>query len=133
MGQQQILLIVLSVILVGVAVAVGITMFRDHALNSNKDAIIADLTNLSAKVYKFRITPTGMDGGGGSYEDLEEADLGTAEALDNDNATYTLISNEADEVVLQATGKQGATPWVVQCTIDASGNNTFETTQQAAY
>ncbi len=133
MGQQQILLIVLSVILVGVAVAVGITMFRDHALSSNKDAMISDLTNLSAKVYKFRITPAGMDGGGGSYAALEDGDLGTAEALDNDNASYVITTAEADNVVLTGTGKQGATPWIITCTIDASGNNTFETTQEAAY
>jgi hypothetical protein len=50
MGQQQILLIVLSVILVGVAVAIGISMFRDNAINSNRDAIYSDLNNFAANV-----------------------------------------------------------------------------------
>ncbi len=39
MGTQQILLIVLSVIIVGIAVAVGITMFNQQAENSNQKCL----------------------------------------------------------------------------------------------
>jgi len=49
MGQQQLLLIILGVIIVGIAVAVGITMFQDNAVDQNRSAVIADLTTLSAK------------------------------------------------------------------------------------
>ena len=42
MGQTQILLIVLSVIIVGVAVAVGIDQFAENALTSNRDAVAGD-------------------------------------------------------------------------------------------
>ena len=43
MGQQQLLLIILGVIVVGIAVAVGITMFSDSAVNANRDAMVNDL------------------------------------------------------------------------------------------
>ncbi len=42
MGQQQLLLIILGVIIVGIAVAVGITMFQDNAVDQNRSAVIAD-------------------------------------------------------------------------------------------
>ncbi|MFA5571072.1 MAG: hypothetical protein WC990_06525 [Sphaerochaetaceae bacterium] len=65
MGQQQILLIVLSVILVGIAIAVGITMFKAQAEQSNIDAIAADLNNLGAMAYQYSIRPVSMGGGFG--------------------------------------------------------------------
>jgi hypothetical protein len=40
MGQQQLLLIILGVIVVGIAVAVGITMFQDNAVSANRDAVV---------------------------------------------------------------------------------------------
>ncbi len=45
MGQQQLLLIILGVIIVGIAVAVGITMFKTNAVSANRDALIGDMPN----------------------------------------------------------------------------------------
>lgn len=67
MGQQQLLLIILGVIIVGIAIAVGLSMFTAQSVGANRDAIIADLTNLAANAYQYRIRPTTMGGGGGSY------------------------------------------------------------------
>ena len=53
MGQQQLLLIILGVIIVGIAVAVGITMFQDNAVDQNRSAVIADLTTLAAKAQQY--------------------------------------------------------------------------------
>jgi hypothetical protein len=47
MGQQQIMLVVLGVIIVGIGIAVGIAEFGSESVSSNKDAIINDLNNLS--------------------------------------------------------------------------------------
>jgi len=130
MGQQQILLIVLSVILVGVAVAIGISMFRDNAINSNRDAIYSDLNNFAANVYKYRMTPTNMGGGGGAYTGLAARDLGT---LDNENATYTFTVDSADGVTINAVGKQGTTAWDIDCAIDATGATTYTVNAEGAY
>jgi hypothetical protein len=64
MGTQQILLIVLSVIIVGVAVAVGIQMFNTQAMNSNRQAVVGDLQTLGAQVMQYHRTPTSQGGGG---------------------------------------------------------------------
>ena len=67
MGTQQILLIVLSVIIVGIAVAVGITMFNSQASSSNRQAVIGDMNNLAASALSFFKTPTTHGGGGNSF------------------------------------------------------------------
>ena len=67
MGQQQLLLIVLGVIIVGIAIAVGISMFKSNAQSSNRDQVINDMNNLAAKAQQFYRKPTAMAGGGQSF------------------------------------------------------------------
>jgi hypothetical protein len=103
MGQQQLLLIILGVIIVGIAIAVGLSMFTAQSVGANKDAIIADLTNLSANSYQFRIRPTAMGGGGGSTY----VGYAIPTALsDNENATYTITAQDASSITFKGTSKQ---------------------------
>jgi hypothetical protein len=67
MGQQQLLLIILGVIVVGIAVAVGITMFSDSAINANRDAMVNDLVNLASRAQQFYRRPSSLGGGGNSF------------------------------------------------------------------
>ena len=67
MGQQQLLLIVLGVIIVGIAIAVGISMFKSNAQSSNRDQVINDLNNLAAKAQQYFRKPVAMAGGGQSF------------------------------------------------------------------
>ena len=53
MGQQQLLLIVLSVIIVGIAVVVGIQMFGASAASSNLEAVTSDLLHLAARAQQI--------------------------------------------------------------------------------
>ena len=94
MGQQQLLLIILGVIIVGVAIAVGISQFGSNAASSAHDAILTDLTNLGANAFQYRIKPTAMGGGGGSYTGYS-----VPKGLDT-NATgfYTIPSNTGSTI-----------------------------------
>ena len=67
MGQQQLLLIVLGVIVVGIAVVVGINLFNANATAANRDGVISDLNNLSAMAQQFYKKPTSMGGGGNTF------------------------------------------------------------------
>ena len=67
MGQQQLLLIVLGVIVVGIAVIVGINLFSANAVSSNRDGVTADLTNLGTMAQQYFRKPTAMGGGGNSF------------------------------------------------------------------
>ncbi len=67
MGQQQLLLIVLGVIIVGIAVVVGINLFNANATNANRDGVISDLNNLGAMAQQFYKKPISMGGGGNTF------------------------------------------------------------------
>jgi hypothetical protein len=64
MGQQQLLLIVLGVIIVGIAIAVGISMFKSSAVDANRSAVASDLANLASKAQRYYRTPVELGGGG---------------------------------------------------------------------
>jgi hypothetical protein len=85
MGQQQLLLIILGVIIVGIAIAVGITMFSASSIQSNKDAIVNDLNNLAANAFQYRIRPSTMGGGSGSYGGYKIP----SQLQSNSNGSYT--------------------------------------------
>lgn len=68
MGQQQLLLIVLGVIIVGIAVVVGINLVNTAAEESAKDTLVSEGTNLGALAQQYFKKPTAMAGGGSSFE-----------------------------------------------------------------
>ena len=67
MGQQQLLLIVLGVIIVGIAVVVGINVFTASSSSANRDSVIADLTTLSAMAQQYYRKPAALAGGGNTF------------------------------------------------------------------
>jgi hypothetical protein len=67
MGQQQLLLIVLGVIVVGIAVVVGINLFNANAVSSNRDGVIADLNNLGSMAQQYWRKPSAMGGGNRTF------------------------------------------------------------------
>ena len=67
MGQQQLLLIVLGVIVVGIAVVVGINLFTANAVSSNRDGVVTDLNNLGTMAQQHYRKPTSMGGGGYTF------------------------------------------------------------------
>ncbi|MBU0560178.1 MAG: hypothetical protein KJ799_07490 [Bacteroidetes bacterium] len=67
MGQQQLLLIVLGVIIVGIAVVVGINVFTAQSEEAAKESVISDCTNLGSMSQQYFRKPTAMAGGGNSF------------------------------------------------------------------
>ncbi|MBL7190632.1 hypothetical protein ISS30_02970 [bacterium] len=86
MGQQQLLLIVLGVIIVGIAIVVGLNMFQTKSVEANKMAVIADLTNLAAKAQMYYKKPSSL---GGGSQDFNGFALVTNEQS-NDNGSYRI-------------------------------------------
>jgi hypothetical protein len=111
MGQQQLLLIILGVIIVGIAVAVGITMFQDNAVSANKDAVTNDLVQLAAKAQQFFRKPSSLGGGSNDFTAITANAAGMALLVsttfsNNDNGIY-LVATAGDPkaVVFSGTGK----------------------------
>ncbi len=90
MGQQQLLLIVLSVIIVGVAIAVGVTQFQSNAVDSNRQAVISDLVNYAAKAQRYYRTPSQLGGGSQNFSGFALSPLDTSNA----NGTYAATTTK---------------------------------------
>ena len=107
MGQQQLLLIVLGVIIVGIAVVVGINLFNANATNANRDGVISDLNNLGAMAQQFYKKPTSMGGGGNTFTGWT-----IPTGLDSTaNGTYAPPTISATSVSIVGTGTEpGTTP-----------------------
>jgi hypothetical protein len=103
-GQQQLLLIILGVIIVGVAIAVGIMMFVGQNASSTRDAIETDLMNIGSDAYEYKIRPVIMGGGGGTYKGYVIASTG-AWGDSNPNAFYTITQQTDHTLALNAAAK----------------------------
>ena len=122
MGQQQLLLIILGVIIVGIAIAVGLSLFSAQSIQANKDAIINDLNNIAANAYQSRIRPASMGGGNGAYDNSKG---GNAYAIpskmaSNENSTYAVTTTAADQVDFLATSKSYPTA-TIKVSVDKDG------------
>jgi hypothetical protein len=104
MGQQQLLLIVLGVIVVGIAVAVGMDQFSSSSVEANRDAIISDLNFISAFARAHYKKPVELGGGGNSFANFE---IPTA-LLENENGTleHTQTGHNKDHIHFTATGTE---------------------------
>jgi hypothetical protein len=118
MGQQQLLLIILGVIIVGIAIAVGLSLFSAQSVQSNRDAIINDLNNLAAQAYQFRIRPTSMGGGQGDYTTFSIP----VKMRTNENGTY-VASPSTNSIDITATSAQNSSNYIT-VTIDSDGRLT---------
>lgn len=110
MGQQQLLLIILALFVVGIAMATGIIMFTDNAVSPNRDAVTNDLVYLAAHAQEFYRRPRTIGGGGGSFIRLTAANgmallskTSVLSSMSNVNGIYT-ISRAGDANAVELTG-----------------------------
>ena len=112
MGQQQLLLVILVTIIVGIATVVAINTFGTMADQAARDAVILDLAGIAAASQGYYIRPAMLAGGGRSFENIDfnkfaftarvTADTEGMEA-ENENARYVMIGQAPGEFVVTAT------------------------------
>ena len=120
MGQQQLLLIIVGLIVVALGVVVGITLFKDNAISANRDAVTSDLVSIAAHAQQYLRRPTTLGGGQGSFSALtaDAAGLGKLTSMTNGknaNGSYTILTaGTGTLLVLQGrgmeTGNDGSNP-----------------------
>ena len=104
MGQQQLLLIVLGTIIVGVAVVVGINMFTTGAINAERDALLQDVNNIASTAAAYWRKPAALGGGARSFLSVTAVTTFGA-ANSNANGTFAITTAAtATEFGLTATG-----------------------------
>ncbi|MGD1006464.1 MAG: hypothetical protein ABR980_04440 [Ignavibacteriaceae bacterium] len=103
MGQQQLLLIVLGVIIVGIAIVVGINLFNANSISSNRDAVISDLNNLAVLAHEYFRKPTQFAGGGNSFASYA---IPSTLASNADGAYTIATAGSATGITFQGVGIQ---------------------------
>ncbi|MBK7631656.1 MAG: hypothetical protein IPJ23_13315 [Ignavibacteriales bacterium] len=67
MGQQQLLLIVLGVIIVGIAVLVGILLFQHNAVEEKRDLVINESLHIAQLAQQYYLKPSSLAGGNNTF------------------------------------------------------------------
>ena len=116
MGQQQIILVIVGVIIVGLAIAVGIALFSAQSIASNRDSMITDLQHISMLAYQFRITIRAMGGGQGDYSTFAIP----LEMQTSSNGTYSITDAQVNTLTLKGVSANSAAN-TITVTVDSFG------------
>lgn len=125
MGQQQLLLLVLATVIVGIATVVGITAFDQNSAKSNADAMMNDAVRIASDIQAWAKKPQPF-GGPVDYGDMTNADFskigygGTAATYKNTNGTYTLTAGATPQIDGENT-VEGNKVTVMVCSTDEDG------------
>ncbi len=103
MGQQQLLLIVLGTIIVGVAVVVGINMFTMGAINAERDAMLQDINAIASNGSAYWRKPAALAGGARSFVGVGDV-VAFGSDSSNANGTYLMSSVVTNGFTLTGTG-----------------------------
>ena len=103
MGQTQLLLVVLGVLLVGLAIYVALTMFGANAVEGTRNAIILDLQNFSARALAYYWKPSTQGGGNKSFTGVTIGQI--YPMVENPNARYYIESATDNECDIVGVGK----------------------------
>jgi len=135
MGQHQLLLIILGIIVVGLAGAAGITMFANNAISANRDAVIHDLVNLSSCAQQYYRRPLALGGGGGKFDNVTMKNLTnttSATTSSNANGTYTMgaiVAGANGSVTINGKGTEkgnnGRAPVEVNVLVSATADSVW--------
>jgi len=127
MGQQQLLLIVLGVIIVGIAVVVGINLFNANAEEAAKDGVVSDCTNLGAMAQQHYKKPGSMGGGANTFDGSGTNGVTwaiPANLVTTANGTYTATVG-AQQVDLVGDPLETSYGWTVQTTVTPTSISTL--------
>ena len=122
MGQQQLLLVILVTIIVGIATVVAINTFGAAADSANVDAVRQDLATIGAAAQGYYMKPAMLGGGSRSFDGStsEQAReitfndiafgatvLGDGDEAQNDNGLYEIETTDVGFLLLHAYPSSG--------------------------
>jgi hypothetical protein len=133
MGQQQLLLLVLGIVIVGLAVVVGIQAFGENQKKANADALVNDAIRIASDAQAWKLKPQAF-GGGANGDDNDFATFSLEQVgyeVDasgnyvNLNGTFT-VTGTADLLTIQAINAANANEVLVE--VDGTDSDNIQTT-----
>ena len=105
MGQQQLLLIVLAIIVVGISIAVSIQLFRENAIEQKRDILIEETTSIGYMAIQYYKKPAEMGGGSQSFVGWSIPSQMVVTA----NGNFMTSTIDPDKVIINGTGTEVVT------------------------
>ena len=108
MGQQQLLLLVLGIVIVGLAVVVGIQAFGENQKKANSDALVNDAVRIASDAQAWKLKPAAFGGGAAAtgMDGFELAQVGydvaggaDADNYDNLNGVFTYVATTGSLII----------------------------------
>ena len=103
MGQQQLLIVILGVLIVGIAVAVALLIFKANAEQSTRNAITNDLGYFAMRAREMYTKPRYLGGADRDFGVIQMSML--TPVPENENARYYIERQSKDELIIVAVGK----------------------------
>jgi len=115
LGQQQLLVLVLSTVIVALAIIVGAQAFRENAKKADEDALRGDLILFASDAQMWKVRPNAFGGGASSigWTDFGFEAIGYttgdngyltavagSENYENLNGIYTLIRIDSSKLII---------------------------------
>lgn len=109
MGQQQLLLVILVTILVGIATLVAFNVFGTAAEEANRDAVRQDILAAAAQAQAIWTRPEMMDGAGQDFQNLTAIEIlnrlnipgnNTGTQVENENGIYTVAIGDGSTLTI---------------------------------
>lgn len=104
MGQQQLLLVILGIIIVGVAIALSIQLFRTNAIDRKREILIDESQNIAAIALSYYKRPRMMGGGSKSFTGWQIP----TQLISTESGTY-VSQVFSDSVIIIGTGTEVVT------------------------
>lgn len=108
MGQQQLLLLVLATVIVGLAVIAGFDAFEENQIRSNADAMTTETVGIASDFQAWALKPEQF-GGGGGWSNFTATDVAFGDAGIDSTSTYTMGPYEVTDDPSTLSGTCGLT------------------------
>lgn len=111
MGQQQLLLVVLGIVIVGVAIVIGINLFTASAVEAKRNYVTNELVNLAAMAHQHYRKPSTMGGGNRAFNSSHGGVSWTIppSLVTTGNGNYSIQNISANQIVILGTGNEVVT------------------------
>jgi len=133
MGQQQLLLLVLGMVIVGIAVVAGIQAFSEGKAKADRDAAVSDAMRLISDIQAWKLKPSAFGGGanangftGVSFSAIGITDVTQDGKYKTVNGCYELTGGASATLTIYAVTNGSCSDTIATVTISGTTVNDIE-------